>query len=94
MIEGHFYLQAQVLRSHLTYPVYVFGDGILVLEPWRCDAIYYAAICRALLERFGAYFSDEVMKPAVVSWPKVNLPKLRPEQTEALVMSVSENWTA
>ena len=51
---------------------------------WRCDAIYYAVICKAIVERFGANFSDEVMKPAVVSWPKVDLPKLRPEQTEAL----------
>jgi len=51
---------------------------------WRCDAIYYAVICKTLLEQFGADFSDEVMKPAVVFWPKVNLPKLRPEQKEAL----------
>jgi len=51
---------------------------------WRCDAIYYASICKALAERFGTNFSDEVMKPAVVSWPKVDLPKLRLEQTEAL----------
>lgn len=51
---------------------------------WRCDAIYYAAICKALAERFGTDFFDEVMKPAVVSWPKIDLPKLRPEQTESL----------
>jgi superfamily II DNA or RNA helicase len=51
---------------------------------WRCDAIYYASICKALAERFGTNFSDKVMEPAVVSWPRVNLPKLRPEQTEAL----------
>jgi len=51
---------------------------------WRCDAIYYAEICKVLVERFGTDFSDEVMKPAVVSWPKVDLPKLRLEQTEAL----------
>jgi len=51
---------------------------------WRCDAIYYATICKVLVERFGTNFSDEVMKPVVVSWPKVDLPKLRPEQTEAL----------
>ncbi len=42
---------------------------------WRCDAIHYAAIGKALVERFGAYFCDEVMKPAAVSWPKVDLPK-------------------
>jgi len=51
---------------------------------WRCDAIHYATIYKTLLERFGADFSDEVMKPACVSWPKVELPKLRQEQTEAL----------
>ena len=51
---------------------------------WRCDAIYYATICKVLVEQFGTNFSDEVMKPSVVSWPKVDLPKLRPEQTEAL----------
>ena len=31
---------------------------------WRCDAIYYAAIRKVLVERFGAYFFDNVMKPA------------------------------
>ncbi len=51
---------------------------------WRCDAIHYAAICKAIVERFGAHFSDGVMKPAGIFWPKVELPKLRPEQTEAL----------
>jgi len=59
---------------------------------WRCDAIYYAAIRKALVERFGAYFSDNVMrdpalrepKPACISFSKVNLPRLRLEQTEAL----------
>ena len=59
---------------------------------WRCDAIYYAAIRKALVERFGAYFSDNVMrdpalreaKPACTSFSKVNLPRLRLEQTEAL----------
>jgi len=51
---------------------------------WRCDAIYYVAIRKALVERFGAYFSDNVMKPACISWPKIDLPRLRPEQTEAL----------
>ena len=51
---------------------------------WRCDAIYYSAIFKILSERFGGNFSDEVMKPQTISFPKVNLPKLRPEQTEAL----------
>jgi len=51
---------------------------------WRCDAIHYAAIRKALVERFGAQFSDNVMEPACISWSKVDLPRLRPEQTEAL----------
>ncbi len=51
---------------------------------WRCDAIFYAAIRKVLVEQFGADFSDEVAKPAVIPWPKVNLPKLRLEQSEAL----------
>jgi hypothetical protein len=46
---------------------------------WRCDAIHYATIYKALLERFGTDFSDKVMKLAYVSWPKVELPKLRPK---------------
>jgi superfamily II DNA or RNA helicase len=51
---------------------------------WRCDAIYYSAIRNALIEHSGTHFSDEVMKPAVILWPEVNLPKLRPEQKQAL----------
>ena len=54
------------------------------VEAWRCDAIHYATVGKALVERFGESFTDEVMKPAGISWPKVNLPKLRPEQTAAL----------
>lgn len=51
---------------------------------WRCDAIHYAAIRKPLVERFGAHFSDNVMEPACISWSKVELPRLRPEQTKAL----------
>jgi len=51
---------------------------------WRCDAIYYAVIRKALFERFGTRFSDKVMKSACIWWPKVDLPKLRREQTDAL----------
>ncbi len=51
---------------------------------WRCDAIHYAVIRKALVERFGAHFSNNVMEPACISWSKVDLPRLRPEQTEAL----------
>jgi superfamily II DNA or RNA helicase len=51
---------------------------------WRCDAIHYAQVCKTLTERFGMDFSDEVMKPDAISWPKVDLPKLRQEQMQAL----------
>ncbi len=51
---------------------------------WRCEAIHYATICKTLVEGFGARFSDGLIKPASISWPKVDLPKLRPEQTKAL----------
>ncbi|MBN1818742.1 MAG: DEAD/DEAH box helicase [Sedimentisphaerales bacterium] len=51
---------------------------------WRCDAIHYAETRTTLCELFGPRFSDEVMKPEVISFAKVELPKLRPEQTEAL----------
>jgi len=51
---------------------------------WRCDAIHYDAVCKPLIEHFGAAFSDRVMKPASVSWHKTDLPKPRPEQAEAL----------
>jgi len=45
---------------------------------------YYAVIRKALFERFRTRFSDKVMKSACISWPKVDLPKLRREQTDAL----------
>jgi len=51
---------------------------------WRCDAIYYGRVHKALSDRFRSSFFDEVMKPASISWPKAELPKLRPEQSEAL----------
>ncbi|OHB75876.1 MAG: hypothetical protein A2Z25_16905, partial [Planctomycetes bacterium RBG_16_55_9] len=55
----------------------------------RCDAIHYAAVRTALAAKFGPSFSDEAPKPAWVHWPKINLPKLRPNQVEAL-----EAWSA
>jgi len=51
---------------------------------WRSDAIHYAAVRRALRERFGRGWQDEVPGPPPVRWPKVDLPPLRPEQQEAL----------
>ena len=64
------------------------GSGVWMWDTrvgaWRSDAIYYAAIRTSLVEQFGAFFTDEVMRPADISWPKVDLPKPRPEQAEAL----------
>jgi len=50
---------------------------------WRCEAIHYASLSRALRRRWGARFRDAVMKPEAVFWPEVSLPKLRSYQTEA-----------
>jgi superfamily II DNA or RNA helicase len=51
---------------------------------WRADAVYYRDIAGRLSKIFGKRFVDEVPKPESVIWPKVDLPKLRVEQTEAL----------
>ena len=50
----------------------------------RCDAIHYTTVHKALAAQFGPLFSDETPKPVRVQWPKINLPKLRPSQIEAL----------
>jgi hypothetical protein len=54
------------------------------VSAWRCDAICYPQIHQYLAERFGQGFKDDAPKPVRVSWPKVSLPELRPEQLEAL----------
>ena len=51
---------------------------------WRCDAIYYPAVSKTLSEQFGQNLSDEVMKPQSVTFSKIDLPELRPEQEDAL----------
>lgn len=51
---------------------------------WRCDPIHYPTVRKDLAARFGPSFSDRVNKPQSVRWPKIDLPKPRPEQTEAL----------
>lgn len=54
------------------------------VEAWRCEAIHYACV-RAGMGRLSARLCrDDVPKPVCVSWPKTDLPNLRPEQTEAL----------
>ena len=59
---------------------------------WRSDAIHYAAVRRALRERFGRGWQDEVPGPPPVRWPKVDLPPLRPEQQEALAAWRAGCW--
>ena len=61
------------------------------VSAWRCNAIYYGVINKTLVERFGIQFSDNVMKPAAVSYSKVDLPKPRPEQAEALAAWTQAN---
>ena len=51
---------------------------------FRCDAIHYTVVHKALTAQFGPSFSNEVTKPVRVEWPNINLPKLRPNQIEAL----------
>lgn len=48
---------------------------------WRCNAIYYYLIKQSANR---ADFQDQLMQPAAVNWPDINLPKLRAEQKEAL----------
>ncbi|MHC4478991.1 MAG: hypothetical protein ACYTEL_25470 [Planctomycetota bacterium] len=66
----------------------VLGSGVWKWDgrvgAWRCDAIHYPALRKVLTSRFGARFTDEVMKPVHVSWFKIDLPKLRTEHAEAL----------
>ena len=51
---------------------------------WRTEAIHYPCVCGQLAGLYGARFVDTVMKPIFVSWPRVELPALRPEQTDAV----------
>ena len=51
---------------------------------WRSDAIYYSSVRAVLNHRSMSSFHDDVPQPVRVCWAKVELPKLRPEQTEAL----------
>lgn len=70
----------------------VNNEGVWVWDErvasWRCDAIHYQRISGELLHRPGLELCDELPPPARVFWPKVSLPVLRLEQTQAL-----EAWT-
>ncbi len=60
------------------------------VEAWRCDAIHYASIRSIVNGRSAPHLRDDVPQPARVSWPKVELPQLRPEQAEALAAWTKE----
>jgi superfamily II DNA or RNA helicase len=49
---------------------------------WRCDAIHYGEIARRLAAGEGRC-DDRVPQWQPVSWPKVALPELRPDQLQA-----------
>jgi len=55
----------------------------------RCDAIHYAKIHNALQSQFGPSLSDEVPEHVRVRLATISLPKLRPNQIQAL-----EAWSA
>jgi len=62
-------------------PVWVWDERI---GAPRCDAIHYVSVRSALVRQFGRLFNDKVQKPCDINWPKVKLPKLRPNQIDAL----------
>jgi superfamily II DNA or RNA helicase len=50
---------------------------------WRCDALEYLSVRRSL-QKSGWTFTDAVPQWDRISWPKVQLPQLRPDQQSAL----------
>jgi superfamily II DNA or RNA helicase len=66
----------------------IFGPSVWAWDSrvgaLRCDAIHYAEVREALAGQFGPSLSDKVPNPCGVHLPKVKLPKLRPNQIEAL----------
>ena len=65
-----------------------FGSGVWRwdhrLAAWRCEAINYGTVRQDLVGKFGPGLVDAVPQPVRVSWPRVELPPLRPEQKEYL----------
>ncbi|MBN1818090.1 MAG: DEAD/DEAH box helicase family protein [Sedimentisphaerales bacterium] len=51
---------------------------------WRCDAIHYPFVRKALHDRFSSCWDDQVPRPVRVDLTREDLPALRPEQAEAL----------
>jgi superfamily II DNA or RNA helicase len=53
------------------------------VSAWRCDAVDYQAVRRTLADS-SRPFADSVPAWRPVDWPKVAIPSLRPEQSEAV----------
>ncbi len=54
------------------------------VSAWRSEAINYVRVREILRQRLGERFEDRVLIPSTVSWSKINLPVLHPEQQEAV----------
>ena len=54
------------------------------VDAWRCDALHYAEVRKRLGDQFTSRMLNEVPAPASISWPKVELPAPRDEQSQAL----------
>jgi superfamily II DNA or RNA helicase len=61
-----------------------FGTWDPRVSAWRCDAIQYPTIRNCLAQNLAARFDDQVPSPPRVVFQQIELPKLRPEQNEAL----------
>jgi superfamily II DNA or RNA helicase len=57
---------------------------------WRCDAIHYGSIRSIVNGMFTPHLQDNVPQPVSVSWAKIELPRARPEQVEALAAWTQE----
>ena len=51
-------------------------------QAWRCDALHYEAVARALNEEAPAYLGESA-GGGKIAWPQPNLPRLRPDQEAA-----------
>lgn len=66
----------------------LFADGPWTWDPrvkaWRCEAIHYSTVRRVLQDALGDAFLDEVPPPPAVAFGRIDLPRLRGEQLDAL----------
>jgi len=54
------------------------------VNAWRCPAIHYPTIRKQLAQNITTRFNDQVPAPPRVTFKQIELPKLRPEQNQAL----------